>query len=158
MTSSNDDTSGTDGSLRMPTPYDIITRSSFSIQSTEEWATQIEQLRERVCKIEEKIGHGDKPQYQNLRIMSGNDLYESRIDYSNDVIKQWNDLRKLLSLGMSETKYTGAAIIVNARIFFENESRLMYKGYRCEPVPFTHCTIIHYVGGLQFTMHLDSVD
>lgn len=147
--------------LCMRTSYDIITCSSFSIRDTEEaeeWATQVEQLRERVCKIEEKIGNGDKPQYQNLCLMSGNDLYEARIDYSNDVVKQWNDLRKLLCLGMSETKYTGAAIIVNARIFFENESRLMYKGYRCDPVPFTHCTIIHYVGGLQFTMHLDSVD
>lgn len=146
----------------MLTPYDIETYSSGGMQSEEEaedWVRQIEELQDRVCKIEEKIGKGARGQYQKLCVLSAKDLYEARIDYSNDTTKQWSELKTLLRLGLREVRqHTSNPITVSERIFVENESRLMYKGYMCEPIPFTHCTRISYVGELKFTMHLDNVD
>lgn len=141
--------------------YDMEICSSSAHQSTEEaddWTIQIHALQERVCKIESRLGLEDKAHYRKLCVIDAMDLYEARINYSNEVSRQWSDLVAILYIRMGTERYIGQPIFVNNTIFIENESRLRYKGYKCDFIPFTHCTMISYIGELEVTTQLESVD
>lgn len=106
---------------------------------------QLDALSVRVAKLEQAM--------QPLSIIESCELHDARIDYSNDVTLQWGQIKHFMDMTAIDRP-----IIVNTRIMVENAMRLIYRGIRCEPVPFTHYTQLSFVGRLEMIAHLEMVD
>ena len=111
-------------------------------------------LQERVERLERFI-HGP-----SIRVIKGNELHESRMDYENLVRHQWLALTDIL---FRSSGYEGELrLIVNTKVMESNVMRLSLRGYQCKPIPFTNCTELVFMGyeaALTYTTNtLEDVD
>lgn len=112
--------------------------------------TDMLELTERVDRLEESVRL-----FGTLRVLDRpSDLYEERIDYSNAVIHQWNDMKVILNNDTEKKPF-----ILNTVIFHENIIRLAYGGYKSEVIPFTRCTKLSFIGsGWASSEYFEKVD
>ncbi len=111
--------------------------------------------REDLLELSSRVARLEEHNRQRLVcILEPKELYAASIDYTNDVRRQWEELKRVLV----EHPVTAKGLIISARVMNENAMRLGYRGIRCEYIPYTHCTKMVFVGKVLTTNYLLDVD
>lgn len=115
-------------------------------------------LAERISKIEASLANGIRKPYGKCEIITNRgELHNARIDYENDVTRQWIEIKLFLNdYAITEP------VVINMSILTDNVKKLMYRGIKCQAIPFTHCTELSFIGPKEayhdFCTRFDEVD